>query len=139
MFLYMSFCNEQNISLSIYDNLNENYIENNVDLTELLNEISNTEIYNNNNSIRNDEFISRIISYKLNYKIKDLLNICDYYGITKDIKNKNNKFNKEIIINFLIAFESNPNNTELVNKRQNMWFYINELKNDKFMKKYVLW
>jgi hypothetical protein len=135
----MSFCNEQNISLSIYDNLNENYIENNVDLTELLNEISNTEIYNNNNSIRNDEFISRIISYKLNYKIKDLLNICDYYGITKDIKNKNNKFNKEIIINFLIAFESNPNNTELVNKRQNMWFYINELKNDKFMKKYVLW
>ena len=135
----MSVYNDQNISLSIYD-INENYIENNVDLTQLLNEISNTEIYNHtNNNIRNDEFISRIISYKLNYKIKDLLNICDYYGITKDLKNKNNKFNKELIINFLIAFESNPNNTELVNKRQNMWFYINELKNDKFMKKYVLW
>ena len=139
MFLSMSFCNEQNISLSIYDDLNENYIENHVDLTKILDEISNTEIYNNTNNIQNDEFISRIISYKINYKIKDLLNICDYYGITKDLKNKNNKFNKEIIINFLIEFESNINNMELVNKRQNMWFYINELKNDKFMKKYVLW
>jgi hypothetical protein len=63
--------------------------------------------------------------------------ICEYYGFAKDIKN--NKFNKQQIIDFLVSFESDQNNSDIVFKRQNLWFYINELKNDKFMKKYVLW
>jgi hypothetical protein len=43
------------------------------------------------------------------------------------------------MIDILVNFERNPINTDIVFKRQNMWFYINELKNDKFMKKFVLW
>ena len=31
------------------------------------------------------------------------------------------------------------NNSYIVFKRQNMWFNINELKKDKFMKKFILW
>jgi hypothetical protein len=63
--------------------------------------------------------------------------ICDYYGIAKELKA--NKYNKDLIIQYLVEYEINPINNDIVFKRQNMWFYINELKNDKFMKKYILW
>ena len=63
--------------------------------------------------------------------------ICDYYGFAKELKS--NKCNKEQIIQVLVDFEMNPLNSEVVYKRRIMWFHINELKSDKFMKKYVLW
>ena len=75
--------------------------------------------------------------YKINYTVKELLIICDYYEIAKEIKN--NKYNKEEIINALVHFENNPINDEIFMRRQSMWYYIDKLKNDKFMKKYVLW
>ena len=46
---------------------------------------------------------------------------------------------KDIIIQFLVDFESIPLNNTIVLRRQEMWRCINILKNDKFMKKYVLW
>ena len=72
-----------------------------------------------------------------NFTVKELLLICDYYGFAKELKN--NKYNKEQIITILVSFESNLNNYDIVSKRQNGWFYMNELKNDKFMKKFLLW
>jgi len=74
-----------------------------------------------------------IINYRENYTIKNLLLICKYYGLTS------NKLNKEQIIEFLVHFELNPKNQEIVCKRKNMWFYVNELKNDNFMKNFVIW
>jgi len=101
-----------------------------VNFDDLLKEIENSEIY--------DDFtISKLINYKENYTVKELLIICEYYGYSKELKNK--KCNKDEIIHFLIDFESNPANSDIVLKRKNMWFFMNELKNDKFMKKYVLW
>ena len=88
--------------------------------------------------IENDEFkLPKLLNYDINFTIKDLMMICEYYGFAKELKTK--KYNKEEIIHFLVDYELNPLNNDIVNKRQNMWFYINELKNDKFMKKYVLW
>jgi hypothetical protein len=73
----------------------------------------------------------------MNFTIKQLVVICDYYGISKEVKL--NKATKIEIINTLVYFENNSNNEDIVLKRQNLWFYLNELKNDKIMKKYVLW
>jgi hypothetical protein len=81
--------------------------------------------------------IPEIINYTENYTVKELLLICEYYGIAKELKAK--KCNKEIIIEFLVDFESKTANAEIVCKRKNMWFYMNELKSDKFMKKYIFW
>jgi hypothetical protein len=100
------------------------------DITKILEEIERTELYN-------DLSVPQMINYNENFTVKELLIICEYYGFAKDLKS--NKCNKEEIINFLVNFESNPDNSDIVFRRQNMWFYINELKNDKFMKKYVLW
>ena len=120
----------------------ESNMEMEMDMDELLDQISN----NNNNSNTNtniandhDLMLSQIINYHENYTIKDLLLICDYYEMEKDFKIKKNKCNKDVIIHYIVEFESNPSNNHIVSKRQNMWFYMNELKNDKFMKKYVLW
>jgi hypothetical protein len=73
----------------------------------------------------------------MQYTIKDLIKICDYYGISKDIRT--NKLKKEDIIYFLLDFEGNILNREIVCKRKQMWYFIDELKNDKFMKKFIIW
>ena len=99
----------------------------------------------NINKILNSEFIFRdednlcanLIHYDINCNVKQLLLICEYYGIAKDLRS--NKCNKSDILNTLIIYENNIENQERVNKRKQLWHYINELKNDKFMKKYVLW
>jgi hypothetical protein len=101
-----------------------------INIEELINEINNTEL-------NNDLTFPQMINYYVNYTVKELLLICEYYGLAKELKN--NKCNKEQIINWLVMFESDLNNSDIVFKRQNMWFYINELKKDKFMKKYVVW
>lgn len=121
---------EQNIAISYYLDENEKESEEEINIEDLMAQFENTEL--------NDELILPImINYNENYTVKELLIICEYYGFAKDLKA--NKYNKEQIINFLVTFEADPNNSDIVFKRQNMWFYINELKNDKFMKKFVLW
>ena len=84
-----------------------------------------------------DLYTPYTVNYSMNYTVKDLYLICDYYGISKEMKA--NKFKKEQIIQTLINFEANPLNADIVCKRQNMWFYMNELKSDVFMKKFLLW
>jgi hypothetical protein len=78
----------------------------------------------------------QMVNYNENYTVKQLLHICDYYGISRELKAK--KCTKEVIIQFLVDFESKAVNAEIVCKRHNMWFYMNELKKDKFMKKYII-
>ena len=80
---------------------------------------------------QNDELF-----YEQEYTVKDLLKICNYYGLDKDIKTS--KCKKQDIIATIIYFESLPENFEIVHKRNKMWTYIIELLNDPKMKKYVI-
>jgi hypothetical protein len=89
------------------------------------------------NELDDDLAVPKMINYHENYTVKELLLICDYYGFAKELKT--NKCNKDQIIEILVSFESDLNNSDIVFKRQNMWFYMSELKNDKFMKKFLLW
>ena len=88
-------------------------------------------------NVYDDNKVSHVYNYTENYTVKDLLFICDYYGFSKELKST--RRNKEQIVHFLVEFETDVLNNEVVCRRKNMWFYMNELKNDKFMKKYVLW
>jgi len=103
-----------------------------LDISLLMKELEKTEL-----NKATELYVPHIINYHENFTVKELLLICEYYGIAKELKSK--KYNKEQIVYFLVDFESNQNNADIVCKRQNMWFYMNELKHDKFMKKYVLW
>ena len=117
---------EQNVAISYYVEEIENQEKESINFEDFMAEIENSEL-------NDDFFLTKMINYRENFTVKDLLLICEYYGFAKDIKN--NKCNKEQIIEILVSFESDLNNSDIVNKRQNLWFYISELKNDKFMKK----
>jgi len=90
------------------------------------------------NSNHEDEVFSEIKTYDLSYNIKQLLLICDYYGISKGML-KTSKMKKQDIIEQIVLFENNDKNLEIVRKRKEVWYYVEELKRDKFMKKFVLW
>ena len=123
--------NDNNIFFSLEENDSQNENDSDVDVSEILNSLG----YTNEKNVFTEEV--QIIDYNTNYTVKDLMLICEYYGIAKELKT--NKCNKEEIIICLVFFENNHLNEDIVFKRQNMWFYINELKNDKFMKKYIFW
>jgi len=122
--------NEQNVAISYYIEEIENQEKEEINIEEFMSEMENNEF--------NDELtVPKMINYHENFTVKELLLICDYYGFAKELKT--NKCNKDQIIEILVSFESDLNNSDIVFKRQNMWFFINELKNDKFMKKFLLW
>jgi hypothetical protein len=70
------------------------------------------------------------------YTIKNLLKICNYYGLDKSIKAS--KCKKQDIIDTLIYFESLPENAVIVHNRITMWEYMSAIMNDPKMKQYVL-
>ena len=126
----MSNNNEKNIAISYYVEEIENQEKEEINIEELMAEIENSELVD-------DLTVPKMINYHENFTVKELLIICDYYGFAKELKN--NKYNKDEIINILVHFENEPLNNNIFMRRQSMWYYINELKKDKFMKKYVLW
>lgn len=77
------------------------------------------------------------IYYNEKYTIKDLMKICCYYGIDKNIKSS--KCRKQDIISTIVFFEGQPENAEIVYKRHNMWAYMTELIADPKMRGYLLW
>ena len=75
--------------------------------------------------------------YSEKYTIKDLMKICCYYGIDKNIKSS--KCRKLDIISTIVFFEGQTENAEIVYKRHNMWAYMTELIADPKMRGYLLW
>ena len=88
-------------------------------------------------SFQNDDIFTQMKNYDLNFNVKQLLLICDYYGLSKDVKV--NKLKKQDVIEQIILFENNTDNIDVVIKRKEMWYFMNELKHDKFMKKFIIW
>jgi hypothetical protein len=130
--------NSQNITFFLDEQEDiTNELDTYFDINNVLQEIESNEIYDNELNLQEDLKLPQLINYQENFTIKELLLICEYYGFAKELKTK--KYNKEEIIHFLVEYELEPLNSDIVYRRQNMWFYMNELKNDKFMKKYLLW
>ena len=88
------------------------------------------------NKDETEDWLSFLYDYT-RYTVKELFMIGEYYGMAK--KNKWNKCSKEEIIQQLFLYEKDESNREMVFRRKTMWFYLHELKNDKHMKKYILW
>ena len=45
---------------------------------------------------------------------------------------------KDEMVQMLIMFEEDPENIEIVERRRRMWSYVNELKEDKYFSKYII-
>lgn len=82
-------------------------------------------------------FLPMMLDYADNYTIRQLTDICHYYQLGKEVRSS--KMNKNELIHFLVTFECMPENAEIVLRRQNLWFFMNELKADEYMRRFILW
>ena len=78
-----------------------------------------------------NEFITRQFYYDDNFTVKELHHIANYYEITKRKKKKCE------LIDDIISFELDDENNEIVETRKRLWFYLNELKNDDYLSKFI--
>lgn len=87
-----------------------------------------------------DNFFPLIINNDTSgISIKKLLIILEYYGLTKFTKINSKVLKKHELLEMLIIFETDPSNFEIVKKRKQLWNYIELLKSDKIMKRFVIW
>ena len=126
----------ENISFVLDDK--EGFVDDNIDfdINALLNDFEQIKM-NSHNHGNEDTMLTDMKIYDMNFNVKQLTIICDYYDITKNIRMA--KLKKQDIIEQIILFENTPENFDIVMKRKELWYYIGELKNDKIMKKYILW
>jgi 7,8-dihydro-6-hydroxymethylpterin-pyrophosphokinase len=97
-------------------------------------DVQETDLFSYTNQL---DYLNNDLLYETEYTVKDLLKICNYYGIDKDIKIS--KCKKRDIIDTIVYFESSVENFNIVQKRIMMWKYINVLLNDPKMKKFIIW
>jgi hypothetical protein len=79
-----------------------------------------------------DNIMAQHIDYFENYTVKMLQHIANYYKIPKA------KLKKDELIQLIIQFENQDENSEEVYNRKRMWHYITELKNDSYFSKFIL-
>ena len=108
--------------------------ENNNLITENNNIIMNEDEFN----LINDSFGNNLYNYDTlkiffneNYTVKQLQKVANYYNINtrKALKNE--------IIELIVLFELEESNYEKVKNRKKLWFYMDELKNDPYLKKFI--
>ena len=76
-------------------------------------------------------------AYYETHTVKELMKICEYYDLAKNVKGA--KCKKQDIVSTIVFFEAQPENKEIVNSRNKMWAYMRELAKDQKMKPYLIW
>ena len=84
------------------------------------------------NMYQSDVLFAKMNNYELNFTVKQLQNICDYYKISCK------KMKKPELIAAIVDFENNPENTVALMNRQKMWYYMEKLREDPFMKRFIV-
>jgi hypothetical protein len=79
-----------------------------------------------------DNMTALHVDYFENYNLKMLYHIANYYNIPKK------KLRKEELIQLIILFENDPENTLAVYNRKRFWHYLHELKTDQYFGKFVI-
>jgi len=142
--------NETNENISyVLENGNENENEyfdesaNNFNINDFMTEFDEIQLNDdasdvNANDLELIDMYACVTDYDENYTLKQLMLICEYYDLLKEVRAA--KASKKLdVIGAIVMFENNPENGALVYRRKQLWHYINELKSDKFMKKFVFW
>ena len=113
-----------NINCNIIEKDNNKVLENskfNIDVDNLK--------YQENNT---DKIFAQRINLELNYSLKYITNIMDYYKLKKT------KLTKKQMIKKIIDFENCIQNIHNVNERKRLFNNYIELKNNKFFSKLII-
>ena len=112
---------------SIQSQLNNSDCEN--DLNQPFELVNTKSFHNMSENI--DHLTAQEVEYNINYNVKQLKYIAEYYSL------KSKKLSKEKLIQSIIEYENDEANYERVVTRKQLWFYLEELKNDDYTKKFV--
>jgi len=126
------------------NNLNYSVFEPETDCTiesttydDIMKEVEEEEKKQTNNNIMFgevtlDDITALEVEYDTNYIKKELVKIAEYYEIS--IRKKN----KQDLISEIVIFETSEENIAIVERRKELWFYINEIREDKYLSKYLI-
>jgi len=134
---------ENNISFLLEDNEPATITDedNNLLIAEMMREFDKEDLKNDSESeyfIKKDIYFgNEELYYDEEYTVKELMKICQYYDISKNIKAS--KCKKQDIILTIVYFESLEENYDLVQQRHKMWSHMTDLMADPKMRCYLLW
>jgi hypothetical protein len=124
----MSIKNE-NICFSLHEDCKGENDDKIISYEDLVKEVDLMEM---TSVINMDDYIALEVDYQTNYLKKDLERIADYYEISK------RKKRKEQLIEDIVLFEKDPVNIEIVYQRKKLWSYVEEIKCDKYLSKFLI-
>jgi len=78
------------------------------------------------------DYVAQELNYNENYTLRQLYRIAEYYDISKRKKKKTE------LIEEIVVFENQPENCEIVNRRTTLWRYMEEIKQDKYLSKFLI-
>ena len=119
---------EHNITYSLNEESNGDSVA--VTYNDLLQQVDMLEITQTNASM--DDYIALEINYQTNFTKKELGRIADYYEISK------RKKKKAELITDIVLYEKAPENLPTVHQRKKLWSYIQEIKEDKYLSKFLI-
>ena len=79
-----------------------------------------------------DDYVALEINYQTNFIKKELDRIADYYKISK------RKKKKAELVTDIVIYERDPDNFSIVHKRKKLWSYIQEIKEDNYLSKFLI-
>ena len=82
--------------------------------------------------VASDDFVAAEVDYQTNYLKKDLEHIAHYYGIHMGRKRKDE------LVEQIVVFEKSSDNVEIVFRRKQLWTYMAEIKNDEYLRKFLI-
>lgn len=101
--------------------------------SELQHDIFNDNFFSDfNDELEQDNLLAQQMDYLDNYTLKTLHHIACYYKLQK------NKLKKEQLVQNIVEFENNPENSDIVYNRKRLWYFIHELKDDEYFSKFVI-
>jgi hypothetical protein len=128
-------CNKPSFE-ELLNNINKKLDENNQELDENNQELDENNLhdmeYKDVGQLNYDNRTALVLNYSLNYTVRALQLIAQYYNITF------RRFKKHKLITKIVDYEINKTNSLTVLRRKQLWFYINEIKSDHCLKKFIL-
>ena len=115
---------KKNISVTLNETNND---KKDVTYDELVNIVNLMDIEKDMGS-----FVAQEVNYQTNFTKPQLEKIAKYYNISK------RKKKKDELIQDIVIFEIDPNNIEIVFKRKKLWAYMKEIKQDRYLSKFLI-
>lgn len=117
----------ENINFFLLEDENNNKHKNENTIVDLSNFINDDDIQEHQTYD-----IEQLGLYYKEYNIKSITQILQYYGIYK------RKMIKDEMIQVLLFFETDEKNRDIVFRRVRLWQNIQELKDDPYFRKYIM-